>query len=231
MIPQFTSNRQELIACLEAGELSHEQTAELVAMVQGQRSGCQPIETAPKDGKSILLWIGHPNARFSADPIQDGWAGWCRGRWSDFNGGGWTWDGFVGTPTHWQPLPPPPGEEPTSEEMSEVAPVVPSFLIGLSPEKCNEIADRITDLTPEEMKWAVAERKKPESPAPEPDALAELERWLSVDGHSAQIWEKYVVLTVDPGRYRRKIVRSGSGKTFLEAFGSALAALGKAGKP
>ena len=59
----------------------------------------QPIETAPKDGTSILL----------------GWSGvdaQC-GRWvrSGYRNGFWADHGAIFTnPTHWQPLPAPPIE-------------------------------------------------------------------------------------------------------------------------
>jgi hypothetical protein len=59
----------------------------------------QPIETAPKDGTSILLAHEHPN---------NGWvmaaARHFAGRWYA-NGGSVVW-----LSTHWMPLPSPPGE-------------------------------------------------------------------------------------------------------------------------
>lgn len=72
----------------------------------------QPIETAPKDGTTILI------AR-NLDPF-----GWIRGyaTWQNLSrlGGGWISHGFgvfgelgLAEPTHWQPLPPPPSREET----------------------------------------------------------------------------------------------------------------------
>lgn len=55
----------------------------------------QPIETAPKDGESILAWLPHlalPGCIY-------------------YSGGHWRWvtnGGWAGVPTHWMPLPPPP---------------------------------------------------------------------------------------------------------------------------
>ncbi len=65
----------------------------------------QPIETAPKDGTSILFFI--PSARHERAKIQVGSITTC------FHGGTVTiignMFGFdVGSPTHWMPLPAPP---------------------------------------------------------------------------------------------------------------------------
>lgn len=58
----------------------------------------QPIETAPKDGKKILV--------LAAPGIYIAW--WSDGNWEDhqrmFNGGA------ALKPTHWMPLPAPPEE-------------------------------------------------------------------------------------------------------------------------
>lgn len=72
--------------------------------------GWQPIETAPKDGTRVLLWIVHCNAKYATSPFEEGWIGACIGSWSEHNGGGFTWYGIYGTPTHWRPLPAPPKE-------------------------------------------------------------------------------------------------------------------------
>jgi hypothetical protein len=66
-------------------------------------NGWKPIETAPKDGTSILLSDGK-------------WVG--EGYYSEHSGGTWWEAGSHWTdahdgqiyPTHWQPLPPPPSE-------------------------------------------------------------------------------------------------------------------------
>jgi len=61
----------------------------------------QPIETAPKDGGAVLLWVN--------DDYEFG----CFNRgWHIFNNGYYT-DGGYGrnypcNPSHWMPLPPPP---------------------------------------------------------------------------------------------------------------------------
>lgn len=64
----------------------------------------QPIETAPKDGTSILL--------ITAAGIVE--AAWAHGSWEQsviecsYAGAGWPV--FACQPTHWMPLPPDPGE-------------------------------------------------------------------------------------------------------------------------
>lgn len=62
----------------------------------------QPIETAPKDGSSILLFTG-------TGMIEGNWS---FGRWDQgviyatYDGCGGT--AFESNPTHWMPLPEPP---------------------------------------------------------------------------------------------------------------------------
>lgn len=70
----------------------------------------QPIETAPKDGARILLWIEHPNLKYAKGEDRKDWQGYCTGYWTNHNGGGWTWNGMSGTPTGWAPLPQPPSK-------------------------------------------------------------------------------------------------------------------------
>ncbi len=71
--------------------------------------GWRPIETAPKDGSFVFLWMVHANAQFSSDPETDGWVAPVVAQWIEHNGGGWTWHGLCGCPTHWMPLPAAPG--------------------------------------------------------------------------------------------------------------------------
>lgn len=62
----------------------------------------QPIETAPRDGRHLLLF-----------PNYENWPRPTVGRWADEYGGLW-YMAEVGTlcglwkPTHWMPLPEPP---------------------------------------------------------------------------------------------------------------------------
>jgi hypothetical protein len=62
------------------------------------------MDTAPKDGTRVLLWMVHRNSEYSKDPIGEGWEGAVIANWTDFNKGGWTWYGLVGTPAAWMPL-------------------------------------------------------------------------------------------------------------------------------
>ena len=55
----------------------------------------QPIETAPKDGTRILLWLEPTRI---AMPFA-----WQDGRWM-----GDDYPLNMATPTHWMPIPPPP---------------------------------------------------------------------------------------------------------------------------
>lgn len=68
----------------------------------------QDIETAPKDGTRILIEFVHANAKFSPDPVGEGWIAVHEAYWLDHNAGGWTWYGLSGVATRWLPLPTPP---------------------------------------------------------------------------------------------------------------------------
>lgn len=75
----------------------------------------QPIETAPRDGTSIIGWNGkYVSAMiWSKHKDDEGHVGWCEA--------GYEYGGvlyllhyvFDPEPTHWQPLPAPPQMEPT----------------------------------------------------------------------------------------------------------------------
>ena len=96
----------------------------------------QPIETAPKDGTWILVWGGSADDGHETyhltwnDPEkqadQDAVIASINSRpvvafWKDsesYNRGDWSyaawdcgWRNFYENPTHWMPLPPPPGAE------------------------------------------------------------------------------------------------------------------------
>ena len=76
----------------------------------------QPIETAPRDGTEIDVWVdGHRvcNVHWSfsrsgttGEPIDDpAWDGWAV---DGASGQSYTPNYVRGTPTHWMPLPEPP---------------------------------------------------------------------------------------------------------------------------
>lgn len=69
----------------------------------------QPIETAPKDGKYVLVWPGRCTG------IACDIARWEDDKYAKSPRPFWARIGFstktgdrVNSPTHWQPLPPPP---------------------------------------------------------------------------------------------------------------------------
>jgi len=76
----------------------------------------QPIETAPRDGTRILIWFVHAHAKYSDDPVAEGWEAAHEAYWIDHNGGGWTWHGLCGVATYWQLLPAPPAVADTNAD-------------------------------------------------------------------------------------------------------------------
>jgi hypothetical protein len=75
------------------------------ALSAPQDSGWQPIDTAPKDGTRVLiaLWAwNQPNTERLYY-----WAEFCEGEWCEPD----NLDIQYFAPTHWRPLPPPPGEQ------------------------------------------------------------------------------------------------------------------------
>ena len=73
----------------------------------------QPIETAPKDGKAILVYCDGTGALF-AEALEEAsmtTVSWRQDGWRLLQTGGWAEDSDpYPEPTHWQPLPPRPGE-------------------------------------------------------------------------------------------------------------------------
>jgi len=71
-------------------------------------TGWQSIETAPKDGTRVLLWLGAPWSYAEVACWYEPWDGWSNdpleeNRTDEICGIG------KRVPTHWQPLPTPPG--------------------------------------------------------------------------------------------------------------------------
>lgn len=70
--------------------------------------GWRPIETAPKDGTKVQLWLRAPYSRCVTAQWFEPWGNWQDGGFpsdlDEFSGIG------SSVPTHWRPLPAPPAE-------------------------------------------------------------------------------------------------------------------------
>lgn len=72
----------------------------------GTQQQWQSIESAPKDGTRILVYL-RPLPQH-AEMHVDAQHSWCdKAHWTNYNGGGWV-HYQLGIPTHWMPLPTPP---------------------------------------------------------------------------------------------------------------------------
>lgn len=80
------------------------------------REKWQPIETAPKDGTRLMLWMQPVNdARFQPTDgphaVFGTWVVWSAAMQREGMKDGWSWYGSaMHCPTHWRPLPAPPVE-------------------------------------------------------------------------------------------------------------------------
>ena len=88
-----------MAGCLRDGE-THGFEVELRAIIAALTPQWQPIETAPKDGRALLLCCMTPSKYSRHEPGFMAVCGYDEG-WSAFNR-------FHFPPTHWQPLPAPP---------------------------------------------------------------------------------------------------------------------------
>lgn len=70
----------------------------------------KPIETAPKGGTTILVFISGKGeqGQFRDDVLAARWSEWGGGIWSARGHNLMTESSWI---THWQPLPPPPEEK------------------------------------------------------------------------------------------------------------------------
>lgn len=63
------------------------------------------METAPKDGREVWIWIRHPYYYYAAESgIEEMYEDAVRAHWIDHNGGGWTWAGLYGRQVAWAPI-------------------------------------------------------------------------------------------------------------------------------
>ena len=80
-----------------------------------EKMGWRPIETAPLDGREMLIYLGTPWSRVEKARYYQPWNNWQVGIVpsdpvrEEYYGIG------VAIPTHWMPLPDPPKENPPTE--------------------------------------------------------------------------------------------------------------------
>jgi hypothetical protein len=59
--------------------------------------GAVPVADWPREvDEPVELLIVHMNYHFAKGADKERWREWCPGRWTDFNGGGWVWNGLCG---------------------------------------------------------------------------------------------------------------------------------------
>ena len=87
----------------------------------------EPMESAPKDGRTILVWCRHWNHKYATDDDDRArWEGWVITSWTLHNGGGWTWHGHAGEFLGWTALGVPELTKPAGMERSDISAGVPT---------------------------------------------------------------------------------------------------------
>lgn len=92
------------VPCAQKYSLNECRAAQAVRAKMGAGVGWQPIETAPKTSKAILVYCAERKNIYTANYGKVGGFLQADG-WRHFGNGG----DMTEAPTHWQPLPPPPG--------------------------------------------------------------------------------------------------------------------------
>jgi hypothetical protein len=124
----------------------------------------QPIESAPKDGTEILLYIPGGDGVDETRTMDIG-------RWREWNAGHWLWlmnggDGWGGC-THWQPLPAEPDSPTPTPPLSPAAQAVrDAYRKGGLDAALRAAADQVA---PEEQE-----------PVPNEDSAVEMQIWSAV---------------------------------------------------
>lgn len=63
--------------------------------------GTPASQWKPVKDQRALIFVVHMNAQFATDAADLAqWQGWFVGYWTDFNTGGWVWNGLSGVVTH-----------------------------------------------------------------------------------------------------------------------------------
>lgn len=91
----------------------------LAALFDEATTALRAMDAVPVDqwekviDECVLLYVVHDNAQYESDEERrkSEWEGWCVGRWTDFNKGGWTWHGRCGQVTHVSKLIDPPSPD------------------------------------------------------------------------------------------------------------------------
>lgn len=56
-----------------------------------------PVHLWPTEiDEPVELLVVHDNLKWAKSDDRHEWYEWCKGYWTDFNGGGWVWNGLCG---------------------------------------------------------------------------------------------------------------------------------------
>lgn len=104
---KLAPDQQPIIPPGTSAPLGHKSTLERIYERDQQPSGWQPIETAPKDGKRLILgWDDSASLPMHCEMgVFKGAKRWCNTYGHPFSG----------EPTHWMPLPAPPASASSKE--------------------------------------------------------------------------------------------------------------------
>ncbi len=103
IVAHSTINTERAIAAAELALLKSKLLQAERELAEVRKDAWQPIETAPKDGAEVFLWLPSPYNRIEKARWFDLWENWQLGEFPDHS------DEYCGIgsalPTHWMPLP------------------------------------------------------------------------------------------------------------------------------
>ena len=66
--------------------------------------GAVPVADWPRIvDERVQIFVEHQNLQWCRAEDADDYRGWCDAYWTDFNGGGWVWNGHMGRVTFVRP--------------------------------------------------------------------------------------------------------------------------------